>query len=124
MRDAFAAALVAVATLAIGPAATAQERLPLPLTYDPDPSWFSGTFGVPPGQSSIRLVEGGEERSVLLGPDEFYLYQIAFKRCLADLSMRMPVGRAEPIARGCALTQVVQAFPRLISRGVRLIPVG
>lgn len=65
------------------------------------------TFGNA-GAGHVRLVpEAATRRVARLDANEFYAYESAYIRALTDLVMRMPVDRAEPLARQAAWRAVV-----------------
>lgn len=90
--------------------AMAQELPRGDLRYMPDPAWFRGPGGVlPDGEGRVRLVSAPEGRAALT-LDQYDRYVRVYRRALARLSFRMPVARAEPLARSEALRAILALY--------------
>ena len=59
------------------------------------------------GTGHIRLVYEDNRTAARLNANELYAYEEAYNRALTALSMRMPVDRAQPLARQAAWDAVV-----------------
>ncbi|UWQ19250.1 hypothetical protein [Jannaschia sp. M317] len=111
--------LVLLAALALPLAAQAHDPQD---GYAPARVWMDGPDTLRGGQDRIRLVFHGQDRAAALTPNQFYLYQAEYKRCLTQLAMTMPVHRAEARARHHAFHAVQAAYPAVQVQSLDLVP--
>jgi hypothetical protein len=112
------AALLACA-FALPGIASAQD---LEVRFDPAYAWASVSGTSVPSDGRVRLVPDTRGRVAALTENQFYDYQLAYRRALGRLSLRMPIDRARPRARDAAWQAIVGAGERV--RLVDLAPLG
>lgn len=112
--------LALAASLALPAAASAQTAWP-EARYRPGFAWIAGPETEPGADGPVRLIPLAGGGQIVMSLNQFDAYQRAYRRELTRLALRMPVERAEGIARAAALRAVAGPVPEAV-RTVRTAP--
>jgi hypothetical protein len=115
----FAAALAAGLALATPVAA---HDPALEVRFSPGYAWASLPGGPPATEGRVRVVPQPNHGRAALTVNQFEAYQLAYRRHLARLSLRMPIREAQAHARHAAWHEVVAANRTLPVRELDLVP--
>ena len=114
---------LALAALLLAAPAAAQDRATAEVRYTPDPRWFTGPGIGTPVDGAVRIVTAPQGTAALT-LEQYWTYERLYRDALARLSFRMPVARAERLARRAALDGVLAHYPVLRATGLRVHPVA
>lgn len=115
---------VAVAAALLAHAAAAQEVPRDDLRYTPNPVWFRGDATVlPDGRGRMRVVTAPQGAAALT-LNQYDAYERLHRAALARLSFRMPVERADALAREEALAAILARYPATRVAALPVAPIA
>jgi hypothetical protein len=114
------AVLLALA-LALPTGAMAQDPAEQ-VRFSPGYAWFDGPGFTEGGEGRIRVVPFADRGQAALTLNQFYEYQLIYRRELARLSLRMPIRQAQAHAHRTAWLSVVRANQARTVRELDLEP--
>ncbi|MEM7641315.1 MAG: hypothetical protein AAF366_02165 [Pseudomonadota bacterium] len=132
IRPALAAGLTA---LVLAGSAAANDPIDIEPNFDPTIVWFDFPTQTLGSSGRVRLVSANGQADAALDLEEYYFYQLEYKKALAQLTMRMSLSRADPLARQRAFAQTLAVYPDIqvnvrgatqsdIDQSLRLFPVN
>ncbi|MEM8823924.1 MAG: hypothetical protein AAGF30_09980 [Pseudomonadota bacterium] len=102
---------IALAALLLAHPAAASDPIDIEPNFDPEIAWFDFPVLTRGASGRVRLISADGQADAALSVDEYYFYQLEYRKALSDLTMRLSLTQADPLARRQAFLETLREFP-------------